>query len=174
MTKSFKELLGNVTAFAFDVDGVLSTSITFIQPDGQLFRTANIKDGYSIQLLRKKGYPVAIITGGNYEGVRKRFENLGVTDIYFVANDKRKALDDFVKKHHLDIQQIMYMGDDIPDLPPMKLVGVPVCPADAAEDIKAVARYISDKNGGEGCVRDVVEQVLRARQDWLTENDHIW
>ena len=174
MTKNFKELLIHVEAFAFDVDGVFSSSITFIQPDGQLFRTANIKDGYSIQLLRKKGYPVAIITGGNYEGVRKRFENLGVTDIYLAADNKQEALQDFVKKHQLDISKIMYMGDDIPDIPPMKIVGIPVCPADAAEDVKMASRYISDKKGGEGCVRDVVEQVLRAREDWLNENDHIW
>ena len=173
-SKNFKELLIDVRAFAFDVDGVFSSSITFIQPDGQLFRTANIKDGYSIQLLRKKGYPIAIITGGNYDGVRKRFENLGVTDIYLAADDKAKALHHFMNKHGLNASEIMYMGDDIPDIPPMSIVGLPVCPADAAEDVKAISVYISDKNGGEGCVRDVVEQVLRARKDWLTNDAHIW
>ena len=172
--KNFKELLPQVKAFAFDVDGVFSTTVTYINPDGQLLRSANIKDGYVIQLVRKKGYPVAIITGGNYEGVRKRFENLGVTDIFLSAENKLSALKQFIEKYKLQPEEVLYMGDDIPDLLPMQYVGVPVCPADAAEDIKIISKYISDKNGGKGCVRDVVEQVLRSRNDWLRENDHIW
>lgn len=172
--KNFKEILPQVRAFAFDVDGVLSTTVTYINPDGQMLRSANIKDGYVVQLLRKKGYPVAIITGGNYEGVRRRFENLGVEDIFLSADDKLAILKNFIKKYELSPDEVLYMGDDIPDLLPMKYVGVPVCPADAAEDIKLISRYISDKNGGHGCVRDVVEQVLRSRNDWLRDNDHIW
>ncbi len=172
--KNFKELLPQVKAFAFDVDGVFSTTVTYINPDGQLLRSANIKDGFVVQLLRKKDYPIAIITGGNYEGVKKRFENLGVTDIYLSAGDKLAVLKAFMEKYQLLPEDVLYMGDDIPDLLPMKYVGVPVCPADAAEDIKLVSRYISDKNGGYGCVRDVVEQVLRSRNDWLGEDDHLW
>jgi len=172
--KNFKELLPQVKAFAFDVDGVFSTTVTYINPDGQLLRSANIKDGYVVQLLRKKEYPVAIITGGNYEGVRKRFENLGVEDIYLSAENKLLMLKTFMESHHLSPEEVLYMGDDIPDLLPMKYVGVPVCPADAAEDIKLISRYISDKDGGKGCVRDVVEQVLRSRNDWLKDDDHIW
>ncbi len=172
--KNFKEILPQIKAFAFDVDGVFSTTVTYINPDGQLLRSANIKDGFVVQLLRKKGYPVAIITGGNYEGVKKRFENLGVKDIYLSADDKLAVLKEFMDRHQLLPEDVLYMGDDIPDLLPMKYVGVPVCPADAAEDIKVIAKYISDKNGGHGCVRDVVEQVLRSRNDWLKEDDHIW
>ena len=172
--KNFKEILPQVKAFAFDVDGVFSTTVTYINPDGQLLRSANIKDGFVVQLLRKKGYPVAIITGGNYEGVKKRFENLGVKDIYLSADDKLAVLKEFMDRYQLLPEDVLYMGDDIPDLLPMKYVGVPVCPADAAEDIKIIAKYISDKNGGHGCVRDVVEQVLRSRNDWLKEDDHIW
>ncbi len=172
--KNFKELLPQVKAFAFDVDGVFSTTVTYINPDGQLLRSANIKDGYVVQLLRKKGYPIAIITGGNYDGVRKRFQNLGVEDIYLSAEDKLAVLKVFMEKHKLSPDEVLYMGDDIPDLLSMKFVGIPVCPADAAEDIKSVALYISDKDGGYGCVRDVVEQVLRSRNDWLSKNDHLW
>ena len=172
--KNFKEILPQVKAFAFDVDGVFSTTVTYINPDGQLLRSANIKDGYVVQLLRKKGYPVAIITGGNYEGVKKRFENLGIKDIYLSAGDKLSVLKEFIEKYNLSANEVLYMGDDIPDLLPMKYVGVPVCPADAAEDIKIISRYISDKNGGQGCVRDVIEQVLRSRNDWLGEDDHLW
>ncbi len=172
--KNFKEILPQVRAFAFDVDGVFSTTVTYINPDGQLLRSANIKDGYVVQLLRKKGYPVAIITGGNYEGVKKRFENLGIGDIYLSAEDKLAVLKGFIEKYGLSADEVLYMGDDIPDLLPMKFVGIPVCPADAAEDIKLVSKYISDKNGGYGCVRDVVEQVLRSRNDWLTDGDHLW
>jgi len=172
--KNFKELLPQVKAFAFDVDGVFSTTVTYINPDGQLLRSANIKDGYVVQLLRKKGYPVAIITGGNSEGVRKRFENLGVEDIYLSVENKLLMLKTFMESHHLSPEEVLYMGDDIPDLLSMKYVGIPVCPADAAEDIKLISRYISDNDGGHGCVRDVVEQVLRSRNDWLKDDDHIW
>ncbi len=172
--KNFKELLPQVKGFAFDVDGVFSSTITYINPDGQLLRSANIKDGYVVQLLRKKGYPVAIISGGNFEGVRKRFENLGVEDIYLSAENKLLILKTFMESHHLSPEEVLYMGDDIPDLLPMKYVGIPVCPADAAEDVKLISLYISDKIGGHGCVRDVVEQVLRSRNDWLKDDDHIW
>ncbi len=172
--KNFKELLPTVKAFAFDVDGVLSTTKTYISPDGQLLRSANIKDGYIIQLVRKKGYPVAIISGGNFEGVRTRFTNLGVDDIYLSSYEKLPVLKEFIEKYNLKPEEILYMGDDIPDLIPMKYVGVPVCPLDASEDVKAISRYISDKKGGEGCVRDVMEQVLRSQNNWLVEDDHIW
>ncbi len=172
--KNFKELLTQVKGFAFDVDGVLSSTVTLLNEQGEIYRTANIKDGYIIQLLAKKGYPVAIITGGNFKGVQKRFENLRVKDIFLSASDKLKMLKQFLQKYNLQPWEVLYMGDDIPDLEAMRYVGVPVCPADAAEEIKAISLYISDKNGGEGCVRDVVEQVLRAKKDWLTEDDHIW
>ncbi len=173
-TKNFKELLTEVKAFAFDVDGVFSSAVTLLDSNGEMFRTANIKDGYIIQLLAKKGYPIAIITGGNFAGVEKRFEKLGVKDIYLSASDKIKVLKSFMAKYNLGPEHVLYMGDDIPDLAPMEYVGIPVCPSDAAEEIKAVSLYISDKKGGEGCVRDVVEQVLRAKGEWLQHEDHIW
>ena len=173
-TKNFKELLTDVKAFAFDVDGVFSTTVTLLDSNGEMFRTANIKDGYIIQLLAKKGYPIAIITGGNFAGVEKRFEKLGVKDIYLSASEKITALKEFINKYGVDPANVLYMGDDIPDLIPMEYVGIPVCPSDAAEEIKAVSLYISDKKGGEGCVRDVVEQVLRAKGEWLNPEDHIW
>jgi len=172
--KNFKELLTEVKGFAFDVDGVFSSSVSVLDSNGELLRTANIKDGYIIQLLTKKGYPIAIITGGNFAGVEKRFEKLGVKDIYFSASEKLPVLKNFMEKYSLKPEEVLYMGDDIPDLNAMKQVGIPVCPADAAEEIKAVSLYISDKKGGEGCVRDVVEQVLRAKGEWLNDEDLIW
>ncbi|MCW3805916.1 KdsC family phosphatase [Plebeiibacterium marinum] len=169
---NFKEDLKNVKAFAFDVDGVLSAQIIPIHPNGEPMRTANIKDGFAMQLAVKLGYPVAIITGGNTEAVRKRYLNLGVQDVYMGASDKMVQFNEWIKKRDLKPENIMYMGDDLPDHPVMKVVGVPVCPADAVEEIKSLCKYISHKNGGEGCVRDVLEQVLRVHNQWGT--DHTW
>ena len=172
--KNFKEMLVDVKAFAFDVDGVFSTTLTLLDSNGEMFRTANVKDGFIIQLLAKKNYPIAIITGGNYIGVERRFKKLGVKDVYLSAFNKLKVLKEFISKYKLNPQNVLYTGDDIPDLLPMKYVGIPVCPYDAAEEIKNISLFISDKKGGEGCVRDVVEQVLRAKGEWLQEDDYIW
>jgi len=172
--KNFKELLTQVKAFVFDVDGVFSSSSMVLTAEGELLRTANIKDGYIVQLVMKKGYPLAIISGGNFAGVEKRFEKLGVKDIYLSASEKLPVMKNFLEKHSLKPEEVLYMGDDIPDIKAMEYVGVPVCPADAAEEIKAVSLYISDRKGGEGCVRDVIEQVLRAKGEWLQNEDLIW
>ncbi len=169
---NFKEDLMKVKAFAFDVDGVLSAQIIPMHPSGEPMRTANIKDGFALQLAVKLGYPIAIITGGNTEAVKNRYENLGIQDIYMSASKKMVQLNDWMSKRNLRPENIMYMGDDLPDYPVMKEVGVPVCPADAVEEIKSLCKYISHKNGGEGCARDVLEQVLRAHKQWGL--DHTW
>lgn len=132
-------------------------------------RTANIKDGYALQLAVKLGYPVAIITGGNTESVHKRYTNLGVPDVYMGASHKINEFNDWIAKYDLKPENILYMGDDLPDYPVMKEVGVPVCPSDAVEEIKSLCKYISYAKGGEGCVRDVMEQVLRAQGKWGTD-----
>ncbi|SMO73429.1 3-deoxy-D-manno-octulosonate 8-phosphate phosphatase (KDO 8-P phosphatase) [Saccharicrinis carchari] len=169
---NFKEDLMKVKAFAFDVDGVLSAQIITMDAEGIPLRTINIKDGYALQLAIKLGYPIAIITGGNTEAVKKRYHQLGIEDIYMSASEKIPPLNKWLKKRNLKPEEVMYMGDDLPDYPVMDIVGAPVCPADAVEEIKSLCKYISHKNGGEGCARDVIEQVLRAHGKWGF--DHRW
>lgn len=171
---NIKEDLARVKAFVFDVDGVLSGSSAYLYPTGEMMRSMNIKDGYAIQYAVKKGYVIAIITGGDTESVRTRFEKLGVQDIYLKSNNKMRDFDDFIRKHELLPENILYMGDDLPDYEVMKIVGFPACPSDASEEIRSVSRYISHKAGGEGCVRDVIEQVLRLQGNWLHTDAFHW
>ena len=171
---NFKENLSRVKAFAFDVDGVFSNGSIFLYPDGDIIRSMNIKDGYAVQLAVKVGYPLAIITGATSATVEKRFVGLGVKDIYLGAQNKMLDFQDFLKKHNLEPTDILYMGDDIPDYEIMKMVGFPTCPADAAEEIKLISQYISDKNGGEGCVRDVLEQVMKVQGHWMSKKAFEW
>ena len=163
--------LKRIRAFAFDVDGVLSASSIPLHPSGEPMRVINIKDGYAMQLAVKLGYDVAIITGGRTEAVRKRFEGLGVKDLYLGAAVKISVYDEWLAKRGLKDEEVAFMGDDIPDIEPMLHVGMPVCPADAATEVVEVSRYVSQFKGGEGCVRDVVEQVMRARGDWYKPGD---
>jgi len=166
---NFKEDLNKVKAFVFDVDGVLSRNILDLNINGDPMRTANVKDGFALHQAVKAGYRIAIITGGDCEHVRKRYEKLGIKDVYMGSFDKLKPFNDWIAKEKIDPREVMYMGDDLPDHPVMKKVGVPVAPADAAEEIRSLCKYISDKNGGEGCVRDVIEQVLRVQGKWSVE-----
>ncbi len=161
--------LGKIKAIVFDVDGVLSSETITLHPNGEPMRTVNIKDGYAIQLAVKHGLRIGIITGGQTYSVRKRYQGLGVEDIYMGSAIKTEAYDDFKKRHALNDDEIMYMGDDIPDYEVMQLCGCPVCPSDAAPDIKAISIYISDKMGGCGCGRDVIEQTLRAQGKWMND-----
>lgn len=165
----FKDDLKLVRAFIFDVDGVLSHQAQNLTPDGELIRTSCTKDGYALMYAIRKGYIVAVISGGGAPGVRERLEKLGVKeeDIYLKIGNKIEALEEIMQRYSLKKEEMLYMGDDIPDYNVMTRVGVPVCPLDSCEEIKAVARYISDIRGGEGCVRDVVAQVLKARGDWM-------
>ena len=162
--KFFKDELKKIRAFVFDVDGVLSHQSQNLTPDGELIRTSCTKDGYAIMYAIRKGYIIAVISGGGAPGVRERLEKLGVRpeDIYLKVANKTEAL-----------AEIMYMGDDIPDYKVMTQVGLPVCPLDACEEIKSVARYISDITGGDGCVRDVISQVLKAKGDWMDTNCYV-
>jgi len=170
----FKEELTKVKAFVFDVDGVLSSSTQVLTPEGETVRTSNLKDGFALVYAVKMGYPVCVITGGKTIDVLKRCEKIGIKDLYAGSLKKLPCLYDFLEKYNLKSEDIMYMGDDLPDYPAMKVVGVPVCPHDAAPEIKAISHYISDKNGGEGCVRDVLEQVLRAQGKWIDPEKMNW
>jgi 3-deoxy-D-manno-octulosonate 8-phosphate phosphatase (KDO 8-P phosphatase) len=173
MSLNFKKLLRNVKAFAFDVDGVFSHNV-LLHPSGEIMRSMNIKDGFSVQYAVKKGYPIAIITGGKCDSVRERFKNLGVTDIYLQSSNKIDDFEDFLSKYQIKPEDILYMGDDLPDYEIMKRVGVPTCPADAVEEIKSISVYVSHKTGGEGCVRDIIEQTLRVQGQWMHPEAFTW
>ena len=166
--------LNKIKAFVFDVDGVLSCDVIPLHPNGDPMRTVNIKDGYALQLAVKKGYQVAIITGGYTEAVRIRFSRLGITHIYMKSSVKLKDYQDFLEKTGLQPEEVMYAGDDIPDYEVMKLVGLPVAPADAAPEIKRIAKYISHKNGGHGVARDVIEQTMKAQGVWMGDEAFGW
>ena len=166
--------LNKIKAFVFDVDGVLSCDVIPLHPNGDPMRTVNIKDGYALQLAVKKGYQVAIITGGYTEAVKIRFSRLGITHIYMKSAIKLHDYYDFLNKTGLKPEEVMYAGDDIPDYEVMKLVGLPVAPADAAPEIKRIAKYISHKNGGQGIARDVIEQTMKAQGVWMDDEAFGW
>ena len=161
--------LRKIKAVIFDVDGVLSAETIVLNDTGEPLRTVNIKDGYAIQLAIKLGLRIVILTGGNTHAVRVRYESLGVEDIYMKCAVKVKTYEDFLKKYGLKDEEIIYMGDDIPDYEVMRRCGCPCCPADACSDIKDISVYISNKNGGHGCGRDIIEQVLRAQGKWMMD-----
>jgi len=167
MEKSYKEYLANITTFIFDVDGVFTDGKVLVDSAGELLRTMNVKDGYALKTAIQKGYHVCIITGGTNAGVKKRFQALGVSHIYMGAHHKIEQLNGFLKQENISAENVLYMGDDLPDIPPMQTVGMPTCPQDAVPEVKAVSKYISHKNGGNTCVRDVIEQVLKVRGHWL-------
>ena len=163
--------LKKIKALVFDVDGVLSRETIPVSTGGEPMRTANIKDGYALQLAAKCGFHVAIIAGARNEAVKVRYKGLGINDIYIGASVKKDCLDELILMYDLVPEEILYMGDDIPDYEVMQICGLPVCPADAAVEIKQLSKYISSIRGGEGCVRDVVEQVLRAQGKWMDSSD---
>ncbi|MBR1548840.1 MAG: HAD hydrolase family protein [Prevotella sp.] len=162
--------LTNIHAIVFDLDGVLSCSTISLGADGTPLRTVNIKDGYAIQLAVKLGLRIAIISGCKIEAVRHRYEGLGMEDIYLGAAVKIKVYQAFKDKYGLADDEVMYMGDDIPDLEVMRVVGCPVCPKDACPEVKAASIYVSDYAGGQGCGRDVIEQTLKAQRLWLSDD----
>lgn len=163
--------LKKIKALVFDVDGVLSANVIPMSSDGEPLRTVNIKDGYSLHLAAKQGILLGIITGGKTEAVRKRFISLGLAEenIYMASSVKIHDYRDFRDRHKLKDEEILYVGDDIPDMEVMNVCGLPCCPNDAAPEIKAVARYISHADGGYGCGRDIVEQVLKVQGLWLAD-----
>lgn len=161
--------LRKIKSIIFDVDGVLSKQTIPMSADGQPMRTINIKDGYAIQLAQKCGLRIVILTGGKTEAIRLRYAALGVEDIFMGCAVKIKTYQGFLEKYGLKDEEIIYVGDDIPDYEVMRKCGCPCCPADACPDVKEISTYVSSINGGEGCGRDVVEQVLRAQGKWLSD-----
>ncbi len=162
--------LTKIRAVIFDVDGVLSAETIGLSVNGEPLRTVNIKDGYALQLAVKQGLLIAIMTGANTESVRLRYERLGVEHIFMGCAVKTITYEQFLQDHSLTDEEIIYMGDDIPDLPVMQRAGCPVCPKDACPEIKQVSKYISHLCGGYGCGRDVIEQVLKAQGKWMSDD----
>jgi 3-deoxy-D-manno-octulosonate 8-phosphate phosphatase (KDO 8-P phosphatase) len=160
-----------ITTFVFDVDGVLTDGTVQLLPNGEQSRKMSIKDGYALQLAVKKGYRIAIISGGHSDSVVSRLQGLGIKDIYTRILDKKEKLEDYVFENELRWEQVIFMGDDIPDYRAMQLVGLPVCPADAAPEIKSICRYVSPFTGGAGCVREVIEKVLKLNGHWTIDED---
>ena len=168
MKKNYKEYLKDITTFIFDVDGVLTDGSVLVTTTGEMLRKMNVKDGYALKTALLQGYNICIITGGSNEGVRDRLRGLGITDVYLGAHHKEKPLKEYLETHKIAPEQVIYMGDDLPDIPPMRSVALASCPQNGVAEVKAICDYVSHKNGGEGCVRDIIEQVLKVRGHWNT------
>jgi 3-deoxy-D-manno-octulosonate 8-phosphate phosphatase (KDO 8-P phosphatase) len=166
MAKSYKELMNTVDTFIFDIDGVLTDGTVHVSPTGEMLREMHIRDGFAMKAALESGYNVCIISGGSNEGVRIRLRNLGITDIHMASPDKVATFKEYIELYQIKAENVLYMGDDIPDFHVMQLVGLPTCPQDAAPEIKAISTYISHVNGGKGAVRDVIEQVMKVQGKW--------
>ena len=169
--KNYKTLLNNIRAFVFDVDGVMTNGKVMITSEGEMYREMDTRDGFALKYALLKGFKIGIISGGTNEGVRKRLELLGVNKVYLGIHEKDIAFDDFVSTFNINPDQVLYMGDDVPDIPVMEKVGVSTCPQDALPDVKRVVDYVSHKKGGDGCVREIVEQVMRVQDKWVFSKD---
>jgi len=174
MTKSYKELLPAITTLIFDVDGVFTDGTVQIMPDGQLIRKLNSKDSYAVQYAVKKGYSIVIISGGNSNAVRDSLQGLGISHIFMESKNKALVYNKFLNDHGIKPEETLYMGDDIPDYEVMEMSGVAACPADASAEIKQISQYVSHRNGGEGCVRDIIEQTLKVQGKWFDNDAFDW
>lgn len=170
----YETLLSPVTTFIFDYDGVMTDGTVYMDSNGDPLRSSNVKDGYALQLASKLGYHVAVISGAIVTNITKRLNSLGVKDVFTGAADKVLVLDEYMKRCRLSPEQIVFMGDDIPDMRVMQMVGVPACPADAADEVKAISKFISVREGGRGCVRDIIEQTLKVQGKWLSAEAYSW
>lgn len=171
MEKSYKEHLKHITTFVFDVDGVLTDGNVMITSTGELYRSMNIKDGFALKTAAERGFNVCIISGGTNEGVRFRLNGLGLEHVFLGISDKLQQLNSFMKHAGIKKENVLFMGDDIPDLYAMQEVGLPCCPQDAVPEIKNICKYVSHKSGGQGCVRDVIEQVLKVQGKWINKEN---
>ena len=165
------DLFKKITTFIFDVDGVLTDGTVLVLENGLQARRMSIRDGYALQLAIKKGYRILIVSGAAASPVIDRLNKLGIKDIHMGVADKKAFIEIFISNNNLEKEQVLFMGDDMPDLPGMSVVGLPACPADAVTEIREIAQYISPLNGGFGCVRDVIEKVLKLKGDWQHTED---
>ncbi|MCD6090280.1 MAG: HAD-IIIA family hydrolase [Bacteroidales bacterium] len=171
---NYKEKLKTINTFIFDYDGVLTDGIVYPSADGEMMRTANVKDGYALQLAVKKGYNVAIISGAKSQSMTQRLKALNIQDVHLGVKNKMEVFHKYMKKKNLTNEQVLYMGDDIPDYHIMQEVGVATCPEDAVEEIKSISDYISHKAGGKGAVRDIVQQVMKVQGKWMDGEAFHW
>jgi len=171
--KSYKEKLKDIKVFMFDVDGVLTDGLVYLMKD-ELVRSLNAKDGYALQYASKMDYKIFIITGGHSTEVKERLLGLGVTEVHLGTSYKLSKYQELQEKYGFYNEQVLYMGDDVPDIPVMNLIGVSTCPQDAAIDIKSIVDYQSPLDGGKGCVRDVIEQTLRVQGNWMSNKAFEW
>jgi len=171
---NYKEHLKHITTFIFDYDGVLTDGNVITTNNGDVYRISNVKDGYALQLARKKGYRIAVISGARSDAMVHRLKALDVTDVFMGIEKKHLVYRNYLNDNNLESEQVLYMGDDIPDYEVMKEAGVSACPSDAAEEIKSVAHYISHFSGGRGCVRDIIEQVLKVQGKWMNDDACHW
>ncbi len=165
--KNYKELLNQIRCFVFDVDGVLTNGTLLVAADGEFLRMMNIKDGYAIQHAVKNGFHVAVISGGHSSGVPVRLKRLGVEHVYMGVENKKEKLKELLGELKMDAAHVLYMGDDIPDIEAMQSCGLAACPYDAVPEVRNISHYISPVKGGEGCARDVIEQVMKLHGKWL-------
>ena len=165
--KNYKEVLNSIKAFIFDIDGVLTNGKILITSKGDMYREMDTKDGFAIKYALNKGFKIAIISGGKDKGLEVRLQDLGIKNIFLGFTDKERPFNDFIKNEDIKPNDILYMGDDIPDIKIMKKVLLATCPNDAVIDVKEISDYVSPKNGGQGCVREIIEQVLRVQNKWI-------
>ena len=170
---NFKEDIAKIEAMIFDVDGVMTDGRIIPTAEGDFIRCYNCKDGYALAYAIRHGYRVCIITGGYGAILERRLRMLGVKEYYIDCMDKMTTLREYMERHGLEPEQVLYMGDDIPDLECMREVGMPVCPADSASEVLECSRYVSEYEGGRGAVRDIIEQVLRAKGDWAKSSEGV-
>ena len=170
---SYKEKLKAITTFIFDVDGVLTDGKVYLMRD-EVVRALNSKDGYSLQYASKMNYVLFIITGGYSEDLKKRLIDLGIKDVFLRSSNKLEVYNKLKEAHGFEDSQVLYMGDDIPDIPVLRIAGVSCCPQDAAIDVKEIVDYQSPIEGGKGCVRDVIEQTMRVQGNWLKDSAYHW
>src|SRR5574344_734757 len=172
--ENYRKKLSQITTFIFDFDGVLSVGKIYVLPDGDQIRATGVKDGYALQYALRQGYRIAIISGGISESRRLRYQHFEGMEIHLRVHDKVEVLKEYMEKHQLSKDEILIMGDDIPDYKMMQFAAIKCCPADASEEIKNIADYISFKSAGNGCARDVIEQTLKAQGKWFGEDACVW
>lgn len=168
------QLFKDIKTFIFDIDGVLTTGSVLVTEAGEMLRSVNIKDGYALQHAIKQGYNIAIISGGNSQGMFHRFKGLGIDEIYLGQKSKKEALENILRDFKVSADKVAYVGDDMPDYPVLKMVGIPCCPADAAKDIQEICKYISPVKGGFGVAREILEKAMKLHNTWWNDETHEW
>lgn len=172
--ESYKEKMNRITTIILDVDGVLTDGSVALIPPDNMVRTMHTKDGFALQYAIKKGYRIGIITGGTSEMVRTRLQYLGIEDVFLRSSNKMEVYEKYQEKEGFKDEEVLYMGDDLPDYHVLERVGVSTCPKDAVEEIRGIVDYVSPVEGGKGCVRDIIEQTLKVQGNWFDKNNLEW